>query len=106
MIQKIYEVDPLTCPKCSGKMKVISVIEDEEIVKKILKHLGLWNRKARPPPKSKGLPKVQEHTIDYSISQLPCLPDLVPEESGSDKWLAEGHVFSVIEPEHPETIAA
>ena len=20
MIQKIYEVDPLTCPKCSGKM--------------------------------------------------------------------------------------
>jgi hypothetical protein len=30
LIQKIYEVDPLTCPKCSGKMKVISVIEDEE----------------------------------------------------------------------------
>ena len=23
LIQKIYEVDPLTCPKCSGKMKVI-----------------------------------------------------------------------------------
>ena len=22
-IQKIYEVDPLVCPKCSGKMKVI-----------------------------------------------------------------------------------
>ena len=42
LIQKIYEVDPLTCPKCSGKMKVISVIEDEEVIKKILKHLGLW----------------------------------------------------------------
>jgi len=28
LIQKIYEVDPLTCPKCSGKMKIISVIED------------------------------------------------------------------------------
>jgi len=25
LIQKIYEVDPLTCPKCSGKMKVISI---------------------------------------------------------------------------------
>jgi hypothetical protein len=24
LIQKIYEVDPLTCPKCSGKMKIIS----------------------------------------------------------------------------------
>ncbi len=32
LIQKIYEVDPLTCPKCSGIMKVISVIEDEEII--------------------------------------------------------------------------
>jgi hypothetical protein len=31
LIQKIYEVDPPTCPKCSGKMKVISVIEDQEV---------------------------------------------------------------------------
>ena len=41
LIQKIYEVDPLTCPKCSGAMKVISVIEDEKVTEKILKHLGL-----------------------------------------------------------------
>ena len=27
LIQKIYEVDPLACPKCSGEMKVISVID-------------------------------------------------------------------------------
>ena len=45
LIQKIYEVDPLTCPKCSGKMKVISVLEDEDVIKKILKHLGLWTSK-------------------------------------------------------------
>jgi hypothetical protein len=38
---RVNEVDPLTCPKCSGNMKIISVIEDEEIIKKILKHLGL-----------------------------------------------------------------
>jgi hypothetical protein len=24
-----YEVDPLTCPKCSGKMKLIGVIEED-----------------------------------------------------------------------------
>ena len=52
LIQKIYEVDPLTCPKCSGEMKVISIIEDEEVIKKILKHLGLWDVKTRPPPKA------------------------------------------------------
>jgi hypothetical protein len=52
LIQKIYEIDPLTCPKCSGRMKVISVIEDEEVIKKILAHLGLWKVKPRPPPKA------------------------------------------------------
>ncbi len=34
-------------------MRVISVIEDKEIIKKMLKHLNLWDRKARPPPKMK-----------------------------------------------------
>ena len=34
LIQKIYEVDPLTCPKCHGRMRVISVIEDQDVIKK------------------------------------------------------------------------
>ena len=58
-------------------MKVISVIENEDVIKKILKHLGLWDRKARPPPKVALLPKTSEYSIDYSSSQL----------SDSDKWL-------------------
>ena len=50
LIQKIYEVDPLTCPKCQGRMKIIAFIEQPAIIKKILQRLGLWERKARPPP--------------------------------------------------------
>ncbi len=38
LIQKIYEVDPLTCLKCNGPMCVISIIEDQKVIKKILKH--------------------------------------------------------------------
>jgi len=34
LIQKIYEVDPLTCPKCQGQMRIISFIEDQEVIKK------------------------------------------------------------------------
>ena len=64
LIQKIYETDPLCCPKCSGAMKVISVIEDQEVIKKILKHLGLWDIKARPPPRKQI--RVNEIFIDYS----------------------------------------
>ena len=49
-------------------MKVISVIEDGDVIKKILKHLGLWDVKPRLPP-GKGS-KVNETVIDYSGSQL------------------------------------
>ena len=31
-----YEVDPLIYPKCSRKMKIISVIDDEDIIKRFL----------------------------------------------------------------------
>ncbi len=64
LIQKIYETDPLCCPKCSGKMKILSFIEDPEVIKKILKHLGLWDIEARPPPKTSA-PQPNVH-IDKS----------------------------------------
>ncbi len=71
LIQKIYEIDPLCCPACSGKMKVISIIERPDVIKKILRHLGLWDGKARPPPKNVD-PKIN---IDTSESQLPSCED-------------------------------
>ena len=50
-------------------MKVISFIEDEGVIEKILKHLGLWDVKARPPPKGKvPSPSI---SIDDSDSQIP-----------------------------------
>ncbi|MEW6667004.1 MAG: hypothetical protein AB1512_17515 [Thermodesulfobacteriota bacterium] len=72
LIQKIYEVDPLTCPKCQGLMRVISFIEDPQVIRKILKHLGLWEVKPRPPPRmAKSRPLFTEPHIDYSDSQVP-----------------------------------
>jgi hypothetical protein len=71
LIQKIYEVDPLTCPKFSGKMKVISVIEDQDVIKEILKHLRLWEVNPRSPPRNaKSQPLSTEPHIDYSDSQV------------------------------------
>ena len=72
LISKIYEVDPLTCPKCHGPIRVISFIEDQDVIKKILKHLGLWEVKPRPPPRiPKAQPTYTEPWIDYSDSQFP-----------------------------------
>jgi hypothetical protein len=42
LIRKVYEVDPLECPKCKGPMRVIALIEDEGVIRHIVEHLGLW----------------------------------------------------------------
>jgi hypothetical protein len=42
------------------------------LIKKILKHLGLWEAKPRPPPRmAKAEPLRTEPWIDYSDSQIP-----------------------------------
>ena len=73
LIQKIYHVDPLLCPKCKGSMRIISFIDDTEIVKKILKHLELWEIRQRPPPRAKA-PPLNIH-VDYTDSQIPSYED-------------------------------
>jgi hypothetical protein len=40
LIQKIYEVDPLACPRCQGKMSIISFIENEEVISKDIGTFG------------------------------------------------------------------
>jgi hypothetical protein len=82
LIQKIYEVDPLVCPKCQGQMKIISIIDDFEIINKILrvtfrlKHLDLWDIRNHDPPEIEPV-YIPELTyvknLDYanSGSQIP-----------------------------------
>jgi len=42
LIRKVYEADPLECPRCKGPMRVIALIEDPGVIRRILEHLGLW----------------------------------------------------------------
>ena len=73
LIQKVYNVDPLLCPKCSGSMKINSFIDDSEIIIKILKHLDLWEVRQRPPSRANS-PPLNIH-IDYADSQIPSYED-------------------------------
>jgi len=75
LIQKIYNLDPLLCPKCLGSMRIISFIDDSEIIKKILKHLGLWDVKRKPPPRANGPPT--ETFINYDESSSPSADDYI-----------------------------
>ncbi|MBW2005132.1 MAG: hypothetical protein JRI72_11095 [Deltaproteobacteria bacterium] len=74
----------------------LSFIDEQDVIKRILKHLCLWKIKVKPPPKSTGPPKAEECHIDAAISQLPV----------SDNWLAEGYLFSVIDPQYPDEFLA
>ena len=72
-MQKIHTVNPLVCSKCFGSMKIISFIEDEQLVKKILKHLDLSDVKRKPPPCANGPPP--EAFIIYDQSSSPSVDD-------------------------------
>ncbi len=48
LIKKIWEVDPLSCPRCHHEMKIIGLISDPEIIERILRHLGLWKQQTAP----------------------------------------------------------
>ncbi|MCJ7488006.1 MAG: transposase [Candidatus Aminicenantes bacterium] len=50
MIRKVYEVDPMVCPKCGGKMKVVAFITDYPAVDRIIDHLKLTFVAEKPPP--------------------------------------------------------
>ena len=46
----INKMVSLVCPRCSGPLKIISLIGDGPVIEKILRHLKLWDRQERPPP--------------------------------------------------------
>ena len=60
LIKRVYEMNPLLCPKCGGAMKIVAFIEKRDqadVIEKILKHCGLWERPAsRAPPQATGPP--------------------------------------------------
>ena len=49
-IKKVYDKDPLECPKCGAEMKIIAFIKEPEPIESILKHLKLWKPDPKPPP--------------------------------------------------------
>ena len=64
-IKKVWEIDPLECPRCGAKMKIISFIKEAPVIEKILKHLQSWQTEhpGKPPPDN-----IYKEMIDTSNS--------------------------------------
>jgi hypothetical protein len=58
-------------------MRFLSFIEDREVIKAILKHLGLWLVKSRPIPKANAPPapnQSESGKAGYVLDQFSQLP--------------------------------
>ena len=73
LIQRVYEVDPMACPKCGAQMKVVSFIDppQEEIIEKILKHCGLWQEPSeRAPPGIDGFIEDPDEVVELEYVDI------------------------------------
>jgi len=75
LIKSVYEVDPLTCPKCGAAMKIVAFIEEASVIEKILRHCELWKEPPpHPPPAQSSEPPTPESgpSLDYQFFDKNC----------------------------------
>ncbi len=70
-IKKVWEIDPLSCPRCNGEMKIIAFITDDEILFKILDHLGLCSEKPSRAPPDNQYSQPNEYFNDETVVREP-----------------------------------
>jgi len=50
LLRRVYEIDPLVCPRCSATMRVVGFITQPQTIKRILDHLQRSTSRPRSPP--------------------------------------------------------
>jgi len=68
LMKRAYALDVLCCPRCQGPMRLIAVIENELVARRILQHLGLPQR---APPRGRGSGSGQEHLPGFDADPGP-----------------------------------
>lgn len=48
--KKVWEADPLVCPRCSHEMRIVALIDERAVIERVLRHLGLWEQGVRVSP--------------------------------------------------------
>jgi hypothetical protein len=72
LISKVYNVDPLTCRTCGGKLKVIAYITDAVAIGRIPDSLGLSPPKdSKPPPAPREVVRAPLNEDGWEIGDHP-----------------------------------
>jgi hypothetical protein len=60
LLRRIFEVDPLACPRCQGLMQIVALITDPAVIVRILTHRARVrdspHRPGHPPPRRRRAP--------------------------------------------------
>jgi hypothetical protein len=73
LIKKVWEADPLLCPRCSHEMRIVSLIDERAVIERILRHLGLWDQGMRVSPTTGPPAEIVDRVIE------PCFDDPFPD---------------------------
>ncbi len=56
LIKRVFNCDPLKCPKCGGRMRIIAFLDHQKVVDRILKHIN-YRLDVMPLPKPPPPPR-------------------------------------------------
>jgi hypothetical protein len=66
LIRRVFAVDVLECPRCGGRMRILTAIQSPEAIRAILEHLGL---PSRSPPVMPARRFAEDSTPDIPHEQ-------------------------------------
>jgi len=73
LLQRVFEVDALRCPRCSSTLRLIAAIEDPAVARKILECLKLPARSPPVEPASQAAippePVASDRDADWDFDQ-------------------------------------
>lgn len=104
LVRRVYETDPLVCPRCGSEMRVIGFISDPRVVRRIVDHLRKRDTPARPPPPRAPLLPASPSSPRPPAARQPCLsftPSL-PRDAGGESC-RPGTYQKAVGPSHPVT---
>ena len=71
LLQRVFDVDALRCPRCGSTMRLLAAIEDPPVARKILECLKLSARAPPLDPAAADAPDLGQAQDDWLFDQSP-----------------------------------
>jgi hypothetical protein len=69
LMQRTFALNVLACPRCAGRLRLVALIEQAAVVRRILRHLGLPAEV--PEPRPARAPPPQSETFEDESRDVP-----------------------------------